>query len=457
MSIKRILILTLTAGGGHIQAAKAKYLETKAAHPNGIILERDILFDWIWKYFGLFAKHLWGDAQARGNIFLLVCLSFALRLADFLFWVPFFLSALKTCLRYDIEKIIDTQPLGTSAIIKALRVIKWKTGKQISYEKVITDLPTIDAKHFFGGIKSLSSNDRPFLKVVTTKPILEFGETEEEFWKNNCNIPLSSIIYANFPLRPAFFEKTTQPDEPFELNISILSPDDLHLTYKTVSYGSVPVKRAKNQICIPIEPNDKVALMMLGANPNPKAVLSYTSRFIKALQNKSLPNRKDLFFIFCSSQVSIKPNIRKQILNLIQDTKNYPSQLTIVPISNQNDLIIAPLLKRSNATLTRSGGLTSMELLAVSQGKIWIHKEPAPQKIPKFIPRMETFKQGMPPWERGNARYLEIKKGAKIITPETFDEVSKDYFPIFQEEHLHEEIQNPLSSPSAKGPTAKSL
>jgi hypothetical protein len=141
MRFKRILILTLTAGGGHIQAAKAKYIETLTAHPEATILERDILFDWIWKYFGLFAKHLWGDAQAKGNIFLLVCLAFALKLADYLFWIPFFFSALNTCLKFDIDEIIDTQPLGTSAIIKALRFIKWRTGKQISYEKVITDLP----------------------------------------------------------------------------------------------------------------------------------------------------------------------------------------------------------------------------------------------------------------------------------------------------------------------------
>ncbi len=440
-SPKRILILTLTAGGGHIQAAKAKYIETKTAHPDAIILERDILFDWIWKYFGLFAKHIWGDAQARGNIFLLVCLSFALKLADYLFWVPFFLSAVNTCLKYDIEKIIDTQPLGTSAIIKALRMIKWRTGKEIAYEKVITDLPTEDAKHFFGGIKSLNSKDIPFLKVLTTKPILENNETEEHFWKMNCNLPLSSILYAKLPLRPAFFESDQKADEGFVINISIMSPDDLHLTYKTLSYGSSLAKRSKNHISIPIEPDDKVALMMLGANPNPKAVLSYTSHFIKMLQNRNYPSRKDLFFIFCSSQVSIKPNLRKQILTLIQNTKNYPNGLTIIPISHQNDLIVAPLLKRSNATLTRSGGLTSMELLAVSQGKIWIHKEPPPQTIPKFIPRMETFRQGMPPWERGNARYLEIKKGAKIITPETFEDVSKDYFPPLEEASLPQEAQ----------------
>ncbi len=433
MKVKRILILTLTAGGGHIQAAKAKYIETKAAHSDAVIIERDILFDWIWKYFGLFAKHLWGDAQARGNIFLLVCLAFALKLADYLFWTPFFFSAVKTCLKYDIDEIIDTQPLGTSAIIKALRFIKWRTGKQIAYEKVITDLPTEEAKHFFGGIKSLSPKDKPFIKVLTTRPILNKGETEEQFWKKNCNLPVSSILYAPLPLRPAFFqysdddEKRPLSDE-LVLDISITSPEDLHLTYKTLSYGSLEAKRSKNHISIPIATEDKVALMMLGANPSPAAILSYTSHFIHILQNRKYTFRKDLFFIFCSSQVSIKPNLRKQILSLIQKAKNYPHGLTIIPISHQNDHVVAPLLHRSNATLTRSGGLTSMELLSVSHGKIWIHKEPPPQSIPKFLP-FKTFREGMPPWERGNARYLEIRKGARIITPDTFEEIAGDYFP----------------------------
>ncbi len=433
MRLKRILILTLTAGGGHIQAAKAKYIETLAAHPDATILERDILFDWIWKYFGLFAKHLWGDAQAKGNIFLLVCLAFALKLADYLCWIPFFLNALSTCQKFKIDKIIDTQPLGTSAIIKALRIIKWRTGKVIEYEKIITDLPTEEAKHFFGGIKSLSVKDRPFIKVLTTRPILKTGETEEQFWIAHCNLPLSSILYAPLPLRPAFFqfgmEANSNPmTEELVLDISIASPEDLHLTYKTLSYGSLDAKRTKNHISIPIQPDDKVALMMLGANPNPKAVLSYTNNFIRILQKKQYSYRKDIFFIFCSSQVSIRPNLRQQILSLIQKTKNYPVGLTIIPISHQNDLIVAPLLHRSDATLTRSGGLTSMELLSVAHGKIWIHKEPAPQTLPKFIPRTHTFSEGMPPWERGNARYLELKKGARIITPDTFEEVSKDHF-----------------------------
>ncbi len=429
MSVKTILILTLTAGGGHIQAAKAKYMEAASTSPNATILERDILFDWIWKYFGLFAKHLWGDAQAKGNVFLLVCLSFALRFADYLFFFPFFFSALRTCTKHDIDKIIDTQPLGTSAIIKAIRYIKWRTGKEIIYEKVITDLPTEDAKHFFGGIKSLSPKDRPFLKVLTTTPLLKEHETEEQFWQSNCKLPLSSILYEHLPLRPAFFQHMDKHGfRDLILDLAISSPEDLHLTHKTLSYGSTETKRSKNNLTIKINAEDKVAIMMLGANPNPAAILSYTKQFINILQEKNHSSRKDLLFIFCSSQVKIKPGLRSQILDLVQKTKNYPQNLTIIPISHQNDHIVAPLLHRSNLTITRSGGLTSMELLTVSQGQILIHQEPTLIKIPKFIPHHHTFLDGMPPWESGNADFLRTKKGALLVTPITFPALTQSYF-----------------------------
>lgn len=428
MSDKSILILTLTGGGGHIQAAKAKYYETKASRPDALILEQDVLFDWVSKYLGVIVKHLWGSAQAKGNVFFLVWLSSGLRLADIIFWIPLFLSALKTCIKHDLDRIIDTQPLGTSAIIKAIRLIKWWKGKEIAYEKVITDLPTKEVKHFFSGIKHLSPKDRPFLKVLTTKPILEKGETESLFWETNCNLSIDSILYQSLPLRPAFSQYTNKKSL-LSIDISFPSPSDLHLTHKIISQSFLTVGRFKDHLSIPIAPEDKVSLIMLGANPNPNAILSYVNHFIRILKEPLEPTRKDLLFIFCSSQVFIKPSLREELLRLVQTTKNYPKNLSIIPISHQNDQIIAPLLHRSNATLTKSGGLTSMELLTVSNGKIWIHQEPPAYTLPKIFLKTKPFHEGMPPWERGNARYLEIKKGAKLITPTTFETVTKDYFP----------------------------
>ena len=89
----------------------------------------------------------------------------------------------------------------------------------------------------------------------------------------------------------------------------------------------------------------------------------------------------------------------------------------------QEDDVIASLYYRSNATFTRSGGLTSMELMSVAQGQIWIHSE-----VKKPNNHQKKVCKGMPIWEWGNAIYLQKKKGACFIHPETFVEVCKPYF-----------------------------
>ena len=89
----------------------------------------------------------------------------------------------------------------------------------------------------------------------------------------------------------------------------------------------------------------------------------------------------------------------------------------------QCDDVIASLYYRSDATFTRSGGLTAMELMSVAQGQIWIHSETRHGTI-----NGESLGRGMPIWERGNASYLQEKKGARFITPETFFDGCIPYF-----------------------------
>jgi len=89
----------------------------------------------------------------------------------------------------------------------------------------------------------------------------------------------------------------------------------------------------------------------------------------------------------------------------------------------QSGEVIAPLYYRSDATFTRSGGLTAMELMSVAQGQIWIHSE-----LKNACKSETSLAKGMPIWERGNVHYLKEMKGAKLITPETFFEACASYF-----------------------------
>lgn len=115
--------------------------------------------------------------------------------------------------------------------------------------------------------------------------------------------------------------------------------------------------------------------------------------------------------MFCNHHKNQNKSLLRKIHQMIQATENYPVNPSIIPMGIQDDTVIAPLFYRSNATLTRSGGLTSMELLATGKGKIWIHAEDD---------QVQGFFDGMPIWEKGNAEYLMNHLSAKIITPSKF-------------------------------------
>ena len=141
---------------------------------------------------------------------------------------------------------------------------------------------------------------------------------------------------------------------------------------------------------------------MLGSNPNPSVILSYLNLFLSNTYHSP-----HILFLFCNSQVgTINPLL---LLHLLQKHKEYPKHLTIVPTPHQEDQAIAPLLQRTNTMITKSGGLSSMEILTACKGDIFIHEEPKKQNHP-----------GMPLWEKGNARYLAHYKQAQFVTPSTF-------------------------------------
>ncbi|MBS0585888.1 MAG: hypothetical protein JSR76_06270 [Verrucomicrobia bacterium] len=422
------MILTSSGGTGHLQAAKVKRQEIEERYPGAKIIQKDLLLDWIGP-FGGYCTKLWDTAQLSGNAAALDFFGRAQKYLDFALGVPIFCAALRTFLEEEIDAVIDTQPLATKSIIKAIRYVKWRTGKEISFEKVVTDLPTKNTTHFFRPIRKLSLEDRKRMRLLTTHPLLEEGETETSFWQEQCHLSKDSICYTTFPLRKAFREyaqKDSKEKGPLSLEIKIISSYEADLLQKAIALGSLPITRTKNSIFLKIEPTDKVSLLMLGSNPHEEAILSYLDHFINEIQKRDYKNRRDLFFIFCSPKRASKSLLQEHILRKIETTLDYPRSLTVLPLPYQEDDVIAPLFHRSDASITRSGGLTAMEHLSVSSGQIWIHKSDPPKTLPPFF---VLGKSGMPSWERGNADYLAAKRGARLITPETFPTLCASYFP----------------------------
>ncbi|MCI5051746.1 MAG: hypothetical protein MRY21_01255 [Simkaniaceae bacterium] len=421
---KKIMILTLSGGGGHLQAAKAKYSQLKIKEPTATIIQQDLFLDWFGPYIGGFFSNIWNVPQKKGLVRIQEFLANAIHFADKLFAPVIFVQALRTLLKEDIDHIIDTQPMGTPSLLRAMHIIYKLTNKEILLEKIITELPTKEVTLFFKPIKKLSLKYRSKIRLITTYPLLDNHTSAEDFWQEQCGLSETDITYEALPLRPHFAELSNQQRKPAPLKLRITThcSEENALVFDTISRGAIGAKQRKHSIDLTIKPDEKVSIVMLGSKPHETATIQYVEKFINACQKQSCGKRRDHLFVFCSASMCGNTPLQKKVHELVKNYPNYPKNLTIIPLSYQDDEVIAPLFFRSDATFTRSGGLTSMELLSVCQGHIWIHAEEIQSSY------FSAFDAKMPHWEEGNAYYLKIKKGAEFINPETFQEVAKPYF-----------------------------
>ena len=423
---KKILLLTSAAGGGHVQAAKAKTLKALRENPNASIIQKDLLVDCVNKPFGKLIVRIWNFSQKKGYLKVLTILNQNLFLADFLCWIPIFIHIFRTLIKEDVDQVIDTQPVGTSAIIKAIRCAKYIKKKPILLEKIVTELPTDQILYFFKPIKALSANDRNCLQLITTAPLLKKDQTAEAFWQKNCNLSENEVSYEDFPLRPIFEKYKKSQNKAYErmkIYIQFSSLQEKQLIENTIKKGTATPEIYLDRISLSIEPDDKVSTILLGSQPTEEATIKYVTNFIAMAKKMGNQTTKHQLFVFCNQHSEQKNSLLKRIHDLIQKIKEFPKNLNIIPMCFQGDDVIAPLYYRSNATFTRSGGLTAMELMTVAQGQIWIHSELKITPLNKL-----DLSRGMPVWERGNAYYLKAMKGAEFITPDTFCETCASYF-----------------------------
>ncbi len=420
MKRNRIMILTLSAGGGHVQAAKAIKEQILMADPTANFFEIDILVNWINRYFGTTAAGKWNEWQRTGNATKLQRLLKLQRFADILFAPIFFCHALRLLFKENFHRVIDTQVLGTAVILYALRIYNKIKGKNIFLEKILTELPTSQVVHSFDPIKRLSEKSKFYLKLYTTHPLLQSNQTEEDFWKQHCGLNPHQVTYNSLPLRKSFLDIQQQNREkkPLFLPIEPQSPKEKAQILSCLDKGKAAYTLEDNNILLDIAPEDRVSVIMLGSRPSEPGTLQYLHHFLRVKQVLVDHPKKDWLFVFCSKDRSPRGLFYDKVVDIILQFPSYPPHLSIIPLTFQSDQMIAPLFFRSDATITRSGGLTSMELLTLAHGRIFIHSEP---------PNSKKKKINMPVWEEGNAYYLARKKGAKITLSSLFYEACYDY------------------------------
>ncbi len=423
---KKLLIITSSGGGGLIQAANAKEQEARASDPQISIIRRDVLRDWLGKRIGEYSINRWNQAQIRGDVADQAWCAWAqLSISEYIFWPQIFLQALYILFKEDVDEIIDTQCLGTSSILAALRIYNWKKNKQVRLQKVLVDLPTKKATHFFHPIKKLSEKSRRFLRLIAIPPLLEDGETAEDFWKSTCNLSMDKVHCGDVYVRQAFkkFQNKPRTHEAMNLKMKVKNDEERELIEKCIKRGPIQADFRGQEVDFLIQARDRVMTVLLGSNPANEATFNYMKNFIPLINGVKTPTH---LFVFCADHKPGQQSLFKRVAEYVEKLKEHPQFLSVIPFSFQNEDVIAPLFFRSDATCTRSGGQTAMELMSVSRGEIWIHSET--KRNPDREPTNEELLKGIPGWESESAVYLQKTRGAKIITPETFSSYALNLF-----------------------------
>jgi len=412
---KKLLIITSSGGGGLIQTANAKEQEALVKDPNLLIVRRDIFRHWVWKPFGNFCVNFWNKAQLGGNLKAQKICVWGQFLVDYFLYPTLFIHALYTLFKEDVDQVIDTQPMGTVAILQAIRIYNARRGKNVRLEKILVDLPTKKATHFFRPIKGLSKKNRRNLQLTSIVPLLEKGETAEEFWQTNCGMSEKEVHYEEVYVRQAFqkFKRKIRSDEIMKIKVKFKNREERDLMRKTIERGSISANLRESEFEFKIRPEDRMVTVLLGSQPAKEGTLNYTKKFAALV--KEFPKTPFHLFVFCADHQEGEDSLFRKVTDFACQIKDFPKHFSIIPFSFQNEDVIAPLLYRSDATCTRSGGQTAMELMCVSTGEMWIHSE-AKEKNPS----MEMLLEGIPGWEAESAIYLQRMRGAKVVTPETF-------------------------------------
>lgn len=416
----QIFGITSAGGAGHLQLLNG--IEGKIAKEKIPFIKGDILKDTLPKWLSNYCVRDWNKAKAEGDIKAQERLVNGTilwiprhKLADILFFIPIFLwVVLKLYRNKNITRIIDTQPIGTKAIIRATRLINFLFKRHIRITKVSTEIASKHACSFANPAKSLTTGDKKIFEMAGPCPFArkvkeseqEFIDRQEKWWKKNFGLSLlnGEVRYSTYPIRPAFepFVKTNLRATINTLTIKINNEDERIDPTSTSSLHTIT-----------IDPQQIIGMISIGSQAAREATKNYMQSIINTISAHP-PARPVTLFIAAGIHTPGEDTLYKQLKELIA-SQSLPPNLTIIPMGQQEDTQFAPLMHRADFGIFGSGGMTTMELSATATGKIFLHSEALRlEKKGKKVNREEGFAL----WEKGNALHLVKTKGAKIIVPD---------------------------------------
>jgi hypothetical protein len=409
-----VLFISNGCGGGHIQTISSLEAQLAATHTELRSTTIDVYKNSFGNCIGNCVIDRWSREQKEGDV---KALNSYLKYG----WVERYVLSIFTffgfvvaLLKNNTDVVVNVQPFGLGALLSAIRVVNCvrrffccQTREPIRISMILTELPNAETKNFFPGIKGLSSGDLKYFTLYTTHPLLEPGQTEEDFWKTHCGLPMENVKYDRLPVRQAFFDQIDKP-RPTSLTVKVDSDENRQLIVECC--GEANLSHQQDSFTFELEPEDRLLSIHLGGQACISAANGY---LLSRIQDQTPRIGKEYIFILCGDNNS-ENSLFAQVIDNVKKNP-LPDGLHIVPLTRQTDVEIAPLLARSDAAIIKSGGLTSMEVFTVPPEHIFIHSM-CPKEI---VDNEEMIEQGMPVWEGGNARYLMETKQARVVTTET--------------------------------------
>ena len=237
--------------------------------------------------------------------------------------------------------IISTQAQALPALCDAVLEYNKRFKPNIMIHQYLTDLPTKGATHFFNPLTRLTAAQQQCMKlygVGITEEIISHFFPDTAYFHD-----VYTIDPKNNPMvRPGFF--TSENDNSHHFHI----PVHLHL---------------KDHKTITIEANEKIASIMLGSQAGDDTI-----RYITNL----LYNGVDRVFVFGGSN----PVLREKVATLLKTCEELSFAEKVVLLEPQDDHFIPALMTRSHIVITRAGGLSVMEQMAMNHNPeqaIFIH------------------------------------------------------------------------------------
>lgn len=315
----------------------------------------------------------------------------------------------------------------------------------IKIKKRMTDLPN-KAEHFFQSLNKISAKDLPYFELeVPHAPLLRTDaihmSIEErrlidfEYYRTKCpNLftadgnPLADFTFTDGPIKKEFLHYKDHPvdkSKDLSLNMKVANPNEVSMLKESGAIDADASVSSTQTIHVTIPADAKVQSIMLGSQAAVEATLEYVDTEIAACQQNSDNNQEQYIFVFCGKH-DASDSLFAQLNEKIRQGKStgqIPKNLKIIPLTYQDANLIAPLYSRSDEVFIRAGGISCMEIEAVSQGKVNIHSERKGQQLTQA-----ELLAAMLFWEQGNAEHVMQVLGldgkgqqlVQVTNPETY-------------------------------------